>query len=71
MHRDTMLQNQNGCTNILSPSFDEFGMGTATDKKGRLYMVQLFCKSDTKAKLTESVQVAGWTWCGTKESKQI
>ena len=55
MHRETMERdhestttarvdgvNNNARANLLSPAFDEFGMGTAKDRQGRLYMVQLF-----------------------------
>jgi len=56
MHRDTMKHDPKGRANILSPLFDEFGMGTAKDKEGRLYLVQLFCKSVESKKKEDSQQ---------------
>lgn len=57
MHWNTMKKMQRGRDNILSTSFHEFGMSTAKDKHGLLYMVQLFCDKSGQS------QVAGWTWC--------
>jgi len=59
---DDARQKQDCCgggrANILSPAFDEFGMATAKDKDGKLYLVQLFCS------LPKNQVADGWTWCG-------
>ena len=57
MERDNDQQQQQHATtryganaraNLLSPAFHNFGMGTAMDRQGRLYMVQLFCSRATE-----------------------
>ena len=42
MHQASMAAQRSGYRNILCREFTEFGVGTAKDEEGRLYMVQLF-----------------------------
>lgn len=42
MHDSMMAERKKSRKNILSPNFLEFGMGTAKDSDGKLYMVQIF-----------------------------
>ena len=42
MHQASMTAQRSGYSNILCREFTEFGVGTAKDEEGRLYVVQLF-----------------------------
>ena len=46
MHQSSMAAERSGYRNILCHKFTEFGVGTAKDEQGRLYMVQLFRGGD-------------------------
>ena len=48
MHQASMAAERSGYRNILCREFTEFGVGTAKDEEGRLYMVQLFRSSEDK-----------------------
>ena len=48
MHQASMAAERSGYRNILCREFTEFGVGTAKDEEGRLYMVQLFRGKMTK-----------------------